>query len=581
MSHKKRRSQSKNGYEMLESRNVLSANPIIALDGGTLTIDGTDLDDRVYVKISGGEVQATYQTGGNGFQTEYFPQSDVTDFRFNGNDGNDHFINRTGLPSLVYGNDGNDRLIGGRGSDKIHGGPGNDVINGWKGDDSLHGDHGNDIISGSYGNDRIFGWYGNDAMLGGDGNDYISGYHGNDWADGGAGDDDMHGHAGNDHLIGGDGNDDLYGFTGHDHLYGGEGNDYVSGYHGSDFVAGGGGDDVLKGHEGRDRIFGGDGDDQLYGWKGNDLLNGMAGNDEIWGGQDNDTLMGAEGNDILHGDTGNDWIHGGEGDDILIGFTGADRLIGAVGNDMLCGGHGKDSYVGIENGDQGYDPDSLFASEGITKKDQQLSDKAGKAYDRFTEALGKRAAKAAELFENSDKPDRIGAWLPELDFDRDAFDRTLTAGTVITNQWASWGLNISTNRPGAHPAMVFDSASPTGGDDDLSSPDQAKILIISEDNDSSDPDDNARGGTLIFDFDRVVMIDEIGLLDIDTRETTEIRLYNAKGKLIKTVTANGRGDNRQQTIDLSADNVGRMEIDLDRSGAVTNVTFSREAHLNS
>jgi hypothetical protein len=127
--------------------------------------------------------------------------------------------------------------------------------------------------------------------------------------------------------------------------------------------------------------------------------------------------------------------------------------------------------------------------------------------------------------------------------------------------------------------MVFDSSNPTGGDDDLASPDQAKILIISEDADSSDPDDNARGGTLIFGFDRATSIAELGVLDIDPRETTKIRLYDARGKLIKTVSATGRGDNRQQAIDISADNVSRMEIDLDRSGAVTHVTFHREAHL--
>lgn len=573
---KKRRSNQPN-YQTLESRNVLSANPIISLDGGTLTIDGSSGDDTVYVKIAGGEVQASYRTDGSDFRTEYFPQAEVTDFRFNGGDGDDHIVNRTTLTLVAYGNNGNDRLIGGRGNDELHGGPGNDVLNGFIGDDSLHGDHGDDILSGWHGNDKLYGWYGNDAMLGGTGDDYISGYHGNDWADGGDGDDWMRGHEGNDHLIGGNGNDKLYGWKGHDHLYGGEGDDYVSGYTGSDFIAGSGGDDILKGHEGRDRIFGGDGNDKLYGWKGNDLLNGMAGNDEIWGGQDNDHLMGESGNDILHGDTGNDWIHGGDGDDILIGFTGTDRLVGAAGNDMLCGGYGRDSYGGIEEGDVGYDPDSVFQSQGNVKVDQLLNDSTSKFFDWYIGKLSERAEQVADKVEQATTAS--GAWLPELDFERDAFDQKLDAGTVVTNQWAAWGMKISTNRPGAHPAMVFDSFNPTGGDDDLASPDQAKILIISEDADSSDPDDNARGGTLIFDFDRPVMIDEVGLLDIDTNETTKIRLFDSKGKLIKTVDARGRGDNRQQAIDLSADNVSRMEIDLDRSGAVTNVTFSREGHL--
>ncbi len=572
----RRRSQ-QTSYQTLESRNVLSANPIISLDAGTLTIEGSSGDDTVYVRIAGGEVQATYQTNGSDFQTEYFPESEVTDFRFNGNDGNDHIINRTELPLLAYGNRGNDRLIGGRGNDELHGGPGNDVINGFIGDDSLHGDWGNDIISGWHGNDKLYGWYGDDVMLGGTGDDYISGYLGNDWADGGDGDDWMRGHEGNDHLIGGNGNDKLYGWKGHDHLYGSAGDDYISGYTGSDFIAGAAGDDILKGHEGVDRIFGGDGADKLYGWKGHDILNGMAGNDEVWGGEGNDLLMGEAGNDILHGDTGNDWIHGGDGDDVLVGYYGNDRLVGAAGNDMLCGGYGKDSYGGIEKGDVGYDPDSVFQSEGNIKYDQLLNDKASQYYDRYLQRLLEHSDKVADKTEYVVGSEH--AWLPELDFDRDAFDQSLSAGTVLYDQWAAWGIKISTNRPNANPAMVFDSSNPTGGDDDLASPDQAKILIISEDADSSDPDDNARGGTLIFGFDRATSIAELGVLDIDPRETTKIRLYDARGKLIKTVSATGRGDNRQQAIDISADNVSRMEIDLDRSGAVTHVTFHREAHL--
>ena len=46
-------------------------------------------------------------------------------------------------------------------------------------------------------------------------------------------------------------------------------------------------------------------------------------------------------------------------------------------------------------------------------------------------------------------------------------------------------------------------------------------------------------------------------------------------------TAAGRGDNLQQAIDISAEDVSRMEIELDRSGAITHVTFNREAHLRS
>jgi len=412
----RRRSQQPS-YQTLETRNVLSADPIISLAGGTLTIDGSSGDDTVFVRIAGDEVEATYQTNGNGFQTEYFPASEVTDFRFNGNDGDDHIVNRTELPLLAYGNRGNDRLIGGRGNDELHGGPGDDVLNGFLGDDSLHGDYGNDILSGWHGNDELYGWFGDDVILGGTGDDYISGYFGNDWADAGDGDDVLRGHEGNDHLIGGNGNDELYGFRGHDHLYGGEGDDYISGYTGSDFIAGAGGDDILKGHEGVDRIFGGDGDDLLYGWHGNDLLNGMAGNDEIWGGEGDDNLRGEAGNDILHGDNGNDWIHGGDGNDVLFGYFGNDRLVGGHGNDILCGGFGNDSYGEIEDGDTGYDPDSLFQSGGDFANDQLLNDSAAQALEDFVNQLSDRAKEVSESIDQVNNTD--------LDFNSDVFDQQL------------------------------------------------------------------------------------------------------------------------------------------------------------
>ena len=63
--------------------------------------------------------------------------------------------------------------------------------------------------------------------------------------------------------------------------------------------------------------------------------------------------------------------------------------------------------------------------------------------------------------------------------------------------------------------MIFDTANPTGGDTDLATPgyglgnDTAlgNVVILSEDADSSDPDDNAGGGTLTFTYDESVFIE--------------------------------------------------------------------------
>ena len=84
--------------------------------------------------------------------------------------------------------------------------------------------------------------------------------------------------------------------------------------------------------------------------------------------------------------------------------------------------------------------------------------------------------------------------------------------------------------------MIFDSSHPTGGDEDLGTPNkdfggpgvgnagkrgkpmensvsQRNVVIISEDEDSSDPDDHGKGGVLKFVFTNPVDLKEVGLLD--------------------------------------------------------------------
>ena len=173
------------------------------------------------------------------------------------------------------------------------------------------------------------------------------------------------------------------------------------------------------------------------------------------------------------------------------------------------------------------------------------------------------------------QPDSV--WLPTINFDRDSEGLALQRGEVVTNQFSSIGAHVTTNDPVNHPAMIFDSANPTGGDSDLGTANQGNVLIISEDADSSDPDDNASGGTLIFTFDQPVMLDEVGLLDIDQQEATII-LYDVNGNQIQTTEVAGQGDNSQQTVALDALGVSRMEIVFAGSGAVTDIIFCREGH---
>ncbi|MEM6471605.1 MAG: putative Ig domain-containing protein, partial [Planctomycetota bacterium] len=191
-----------------------------------------------------------------------------------------------------------------------------------------------------------------------------------------------------------------------------------------------------------------------------------------------------------------------------------------------------------------------------------------------------------------------GACLPAIDFDHNVTGSTLSSGEIVTDQWSLWGVNVTTHDPINHPAMIFDSSMPSGGDTDLGSPhgdfggpgiggggaagtgsenasSLGNVLIISEDADSGDPDDDASGGTFIVTFDHPVRMDELGLLDLDSGEDSTITLFDVGGKVIGTTTMTGLGNNAAQTIVLDANNVARMEVELAGSGAITDLVFCR------
>ncbi|MGB5592926.1 MAG: SdrD B-like domain-containing protein, partial [Crocosphaera sp.] len=152
------------------------------------------------------------------------------------------------------------------------------------------------------------------------------------------------------------------------------------------------------------------------------------------------------------------------------------------------------------------------------------------------------------------------------------------AGTVIDNEYASLGVTISATG-GSNQAMIFDSANPTGGDHDLETPGygnnnttaQGNILIISEDGDSSDPDDNAGGGTITFTFDNAVNVNSLSFVDIE-ESGGKVFTTDADGNVTTTNIA-APGDNSFQTLTINDDDVVKLEVDLVGSGSISSVDF--------
>lgn len=148
----------------------------------------------------------------------------------------------------------------------------------------------------------------------------------------------------------------------------------------------------------------------------------------------------------------------------------------------------------------------------------------------------------------------------------------LPAGTVVDDEYE--GVSIFATG-GSGKAMIFDSANPTGGDDDLASDTLGGLLIISEDGDSSDPDDNAGGGSLFFDFDDTVQMKSITLKDIEetTGEGTRLIFYDADGNVIQNQFVAPTGDGGEVTLQLFVPGTAKLEVVFPSSGAVDNVTF--------
>ncbi|MGB5863064.1 MAG: Hint domain-containing protein [Sulfitobacter sp.] len=149
----------------------------------------------------------------------------------------------------------------------------------------------------------------------------------------------------------------------------------------------------------------------------------------------------------------------------------------------------------------------------------------------------------------------------------------LSKGDVVTDQFADLGVTISVqaNGSGVDKALIFDTNHPTGEDFDLATNNLDNVLIISEDGDTSDPDDNAAGGKITFNFADEVEIKSITLLDIE--ETATLRFFDAHGNLISKQHVAATEDNGQVVVDLAVSGAVRFEVTLAGSGAIDDLVF--------
>jgi RTX calcium-binding nonapeptide repeat (4 copies) len=155
------------------------------LQNGQLTVDGTNADDKITLRLQAADVQVDF--GDDGSPDFSFPAADVKTISVNAGNGDDtvRVDETTGtftIPATIDGGNGNDNLAGGSGDDTLVGGNGDDILNGGAGTDTLQGGNGKDTINGNRGNDSEFGGNGDDTFVWnpGEGSDTIEGQNGTD-----------------------------------------------------------------------------------------------------------------------------------------------------------------------------------------------------------------------------------------------------------------------------------------------------------------------------------------------------------------------------------------------------------------
>ncbi|WP_425091240.1 VPLPA-CTERM sorting domain-containing protein [Tropicimonas sp. S265A] len=139
------------------------------------------------------------------------------------------------------------------------------------------------------------------------------------------------------------------------------------------------------------------------------------------------------------------------------------------------------------------------------------------------------------------------------------------------------GFEISVSSNGNNDiAMIFDTNNPTGGDGDLAAPfndglggtlSPGNVLIISEDGDSSDPDDEGKGGIITFTFDSAVK-----LSGFDAFDDVSLTVTASDGS---STSVNVAADNQFASLSTAFTGITSVSFDFGKqSGAIDNLQVS-------
>jgi serine-aspartate repeat-containing protein C/D/E len=138
------------------------------------------------------------------------------------------------------------------------------------------------------------------------------------------------------------------------------------------------------------------------------------------------------------------------------------------------------------------------------------------------------------------------------------------------------------DRPGdSNRAMIFDAECGglpegcSGNDDDLYAPGQGNLLIVSQDNNSADPNDNHEGGHVNIDFSSFgsgsVRVVSFKVFDVSHKGAV-VSLY-ADGEIISNIPIPRGGTGEQTTVEVDTPGVDLMRVTVADSFALDDIVF--------
>ncbi len=177
-----------------------------------------------------------------------------------------------------------------------------------------------------------------------------------------------------------------------------------------------------------------------------------------------------------------------------------------------------------------------------------------------------------------------------------------TSGEIMEDQLQIVKISVKSDKKGTDVACIFPSGDPPSYDADLGTPHedyggpgkgkggkkgekgenntaQDKVLIIAENTVDRDrdgyidqPNDEANGGRIYFEFTREVEIKSLKVIDVEN-EGSKIELWGLTNKKLETIPLGPLGDNSVYTIDINTSGVHRMEIKFKGSGAIDDIVY--------